>query len=56
MDEVKRLGKERLVDIWKIGFERAKNKKLLNDDILRFKAVCSVLTFHYGVDLPEVKI
>ena len=56
MEEAKKLSLVRLTDIWKIGFQRVKSKKLLGDDILRFKAVCSVLTFHHGADLPKVKI
>jgi len=54
MAEAKGFNLERLVNIWKVGFVRAKNKKLLDDDILRFKAVCSMLTFRYGVSLPKV--
>jgi len=55
MSKVKELSKEKLVDIWKIGFQRLKNKKLTDDDKLIFKAVCSILTFRYGVDLPKVQ-
>jgi len=55
MAKVKELDKERLVDIWKIGFQRLKNKRLKGDDELIFKAVCSILTFRYKVDLPKVQ-
>jgi len=53
IEEAKRMSLVRLVDIWKIAFERLKDRRLLGDDLLRYKAVKSILTFKHRVELPK---
>jgi len=53
IEEVKKMAKEHIIELWKIGFISLKNKNLVAENILKYKALKIILTTKFCIDLPK---